>query len=308
MRVSRILVFLFVVLVSISASAQATRTWVSNVGDDVNPCSYTAPCKTFAGAISKTAKAGVITVKDAGSYGSVTITQSITIDGGGNFAGITHGAGNGIYINFTADDFIGNTVILRGLTFEGAGSWGYGVFVTGTSPAHVHLENVKFNRPGCAVEVRPSAGEFSLKMNNVEVTRPLSTGILSNPTGAASVKLSLNDVRVSRTSPGGGVGLYLKGNTNGVISNSSFEHCKWGVYVETSSVHVSLVRSIIANNTTGFEHFQGGSTTLLDGCSIMSNGTAIENTGSTVIGFGNNAIGYNNTGVVGNPIQTLQGQ
>jgi len=38
-----------------TAQAQATRTWVSGVGDDVNPCSRTAPCKTFAGAISKTA-------------------------------------------------------------------------------------------------------------------------------------------------------------------------------------------------------------------------------------------------------------
>ena len=58
------------------ASAQAIRTWVSGVGDDVNPCSRTAPCKTFAGAISKTAAGGEINCLDSAGYGAVTITKS----------------------------------------------------------------------------------------------------------------------------------------------------------------------------------------------------------------------------------------
>src|SRR5256714_12759083 len=66
---------------SSGAFAQATRTWVSGVGDDVNPCSRTAPCKTFAGAISKTATDGEISVLDPGGYGAVTITKGIRIDG-----------------------------------------------------------------------------------------------------------------------------------------------------------------------------------------------------------------------------------
>src|SRR3712207_9308793 len=66
-----------------TASAQATRTWVSGVGDDVNPCSRTAPCKTFAGAISKTAAGGEMNVLDPGGFGGVTITKSITIKGRG---------------------------------------------------------------------------------------------------------------------------------------------------------------------------------------------------------------------------------
>src|SRR5712691_3114554 len=70
------------------AQAQATRTWVSGVGDDANPCSRTAPCKTFAGAISKTAACGEISVLDPGGFGAVTITKSITIDGDGTLAGI----------------------------------------------------------------------------------------------------------------------------------------------------------------------------------------------------------------------------
>src|SRR4029077_10913147 len=81
------------------ASAQATRTWVSGVGDDANPCSRTAPCKTFAGAISKTAPAGEINVLDPGGFGAVTITKSITISSEGFEAGVLVSGTNGIVIS-----------------------------------------------------------------------------------------------------------------------------------------------------------------------------------------------------------------
>ena len=70
------------------AHAQASRTWVSGVGDDANPCSRTAPCKTWTGAISKTVIGGEIDALDSGGYGAVTITKSITLDGGGEHASI----------------------------------------------------------------------------------------------------------------------------------------------------------------------------------------------------------------------------
>src|SRR6185503_9469158 len=87
----------FVFGVASLAQAQATRTWVSGVGDDANPCSRTAPCKTFAGAISKTAAGGFINVLDPGGFGTVTITKSLTIDGEGAHAGVLASGGiNGI--------------------------------------------------------------------------------------------------------------------------------------------------------------------------------------------------------------------
>src|ERR1700684_214008 len=96
---SAILGALFVVGLAIApAHAQATRTWVSGVGDDANPCSRTAPCKTFAGAISKTAAGGEISVLDPGGFGGVTITQSITLDGDGTLASILVASTNGITI------------------------------------------------------------------------------------------------------------------------------------------------------------------------------------------------------------------
>src|SRR5919107_5637110 len=92
---------LFLLLLAPAAHAQATRTWVSGVGDDVNPCSRTAPCKTFAGAISKTATGGEINVLDPGGFGGVTITKSITISSEGFEAGVLVSGTNAIVINAT---------------------------------------------------------------------------------------------------------------------------------------------------------------------------------------------------------------
>src|SRR5947208_5254618 len=92
--------FAFVTLAFSSlADAQATRTWVSGVGDDANPCSRTAPCKTFAGAISKTATAGEIDTLDPGGFGGVTITKSMTIDGTSGLAGIVVSGTAAIIVN-----------------------------------------------------------------------------------------------------------------------------------------------------------------------------------------------------------------
>src|SRR4026207_1997181 len=87
-----------------SAQAQATRTWVSGVGDDANPCSRTAPCKTFAGAISKTAASGEMSVLDPGGFGVVATTKAITINGDGTLAGVLSAATTGIIVNAGVND------------------------------------------------------------------------------------------------------------------------------------------------------------------------------------------------------------
>jgi hypothetical protein len=126
------------------AEAQATRTWVSGVGDDVNPCSRTAPCKTWAGAISKTAAGGYMEALDPGAFGAVTITKSITIDGGGGgFAGILATFGStGIIVNSPSA-----VVILRNLSIEGAGSTANpglnGIRVIAAAQVHVEHCTIK---------------------------------------------------------------------------------------------------------------------------------------------------------------------
>src|SRR5688572_20403614 len=110
----------FVCAFAAVASAQATRTWVSGVGDDVNPCSRTAPCKTYAGAISKTATGGEISVLDPGGYGTLTVTKAITVDGGtGAGWGSTLAAGvSGFTINVSTNPTTAS-VTLRNITING---------------------------------------------------------------------------------------------------------------------------------------------------------------------------------------------
>ena len=114
-------------LASAPAHAQATRTWVSGVGDDANPCSRTAPCKTFAGAISKTAAQGEINVLDPGGFGAVTITKSITIRSDHIEAGVLVSGTNGIVVNAASTD----NVTLEGLDIEGLGTGLNGVQIVG---------------------------------------------------------------------------------------------------------------------------------------------------------------------------------
>lgn len=120
------------------ASAQMTRSWVSGTGDDSQPCSRTAPCKTFAGALAKTSAGGEINALDAGGFGSVTITKSITLDGTGALASILGASGVGIVVDLGAEDKA-RSVRLRGLTINGAGGGAAGIKVV--SPAKVSIED-----------------------------------------------------------------------------------------------------------------------------------------------------------------------
>src|SRR5205814_10412772 len=122
------LLFSAAILVGFSTAAfgQATRTWVSGVGDDANPCSRTAPCKTFAGAISKTATGGEISVLDPGGVGAVTITKGITLNGTGTLAGILSAGTQAIIVNVSTAA-PNDTVIIRDISMNGAGTGTFGI-------------------------------------------------------------------------------------------------------------------------------------------------------------------------------------
>ena len=129
--IKALLVTTFILALATAAQAQATRTWVSGVGDDLNPCSRTAPCKTFAGAISKTAKDGEISVLDPGGYGAVTITKSIYINGthGAGYGSIINSLVNGIVINITDAADVRKAVRLRALDINGVSTGINGVSI-----------------------------------------------------------------------------------------------------------------------------------------------------------------------------------
>ena len=139
-----------------AANAQATRTWVSGVGDDANPCSRTAPCQTFASAISKTATGGEIDVLDPGGFGTVTITKSILLDGStGAVGSILFSAQTGIIINAGPT----GVVILRNLTLNGAGTTKGPTAINVIKAAKVFIENVKIqNTAVSGITVQSGAG------------------------------------------------------------------------------------------------------------------------------------------------------
>jgi parallel beta helix pectate lyase-like protein len=149
------------------AQAQATRTWVSGVGDDANPCSRTAPCKTFAGAISKTATGGEINVLDPGGFGGVTITKSISIIATGFEAGVLVSGTNGIVVNVAAPT---DKVLLEGLDIEGLGTGLNGIQIIGSGRTTIRKCSIRnFAQNGINVVGTASARAVivdSLILNN----------------------------------------------------------------------------------------------------------------------------------------------
>ncbi len=174
----RALAWVSTLILAGQAHAQATRTWVSGVGDDANPCSRTAPCKTFAGAISKTATGGEIDVLDPAGFGAVTITKSITIasEGAGE-GGVLVSGTNGIIVNAPS----GSVVNLRGLQIEGLGTGLSGVLVLG---GDVHIENCVIRNfrgsPGAGITSLANVASRIFVSNSTIVGNLI--GINSNPT------------------------------------------------------------------------------------------------------------------------------
>jgi hypothetical protein len=194
---SKVLATGILVLLAIgsSAHAQATRTWVSGVGDDVNPCSRTAPCKTFAGAISKTAAGGEINAMDDGGYGSVTITKSMTINGGSHLAGILAGGPgvNGVVVNAGAND----VVILRNLNFTGSNGALNGVRIL--AARYVVVEDSTITGFANGINMAASVVNGRLDVRRVTLTNGTATantfGIHIGPSAGAIATISNVAVR-----------------------------------------------------------------------------------------------------------------
>ena len=169
-----------------TANAQATRTWVSGVGDDANPCSRTAPCKTFAGAISKTATSGEINVLDPGGFGGVTITKSITISSESFEAGVLVSGTNAIVINTPA----ASEVHLRGLDIEGLGTGLAGIRTI--SATKVTIQNCvirNFTQNG--VDINGPAGTRVVVDGCTILSNNNGVNIVGTPAGTANVGIVL---------------------------------------------------------------------------------------------------------------------
>jgi hypothetical protein len=175
-----------------SASAQATRTWVSGVGDDANPCSRTAPCKTLAGAQSKTAAGGQISGLDGGGFGAVTINKSLTIDLRRIWeAGVLTNVSNGITVNAAATD----RVKILGLNINGLNSNFHGIRILQARSVKIRDVHIfGFNRNGISVEnANPTT---TVVVSNSHINDNGGNGVLVAPQGSnvARVTLRRNDI------------------------------------------------------------------------------------------------------------------
>lgn len=261
-----------VLIASVSAQAQATRTWVSGVGDDANPCSRTAPCKTFAGAISKTAPKGEINVLDPGGFGGVTITKAITISSEGFEAGVLVSGTNGIIVNVPN---AADVVVLRGLDIEGltTGINGITIITGGT----VQVEKCTINHfTNAGINFVPTVANSQLHVvdtivRNNGVLPTTGQGILISPSGSTAAKASLSNVRIENNI----AGLKVNGNTFTSVSNS-----------------------VAASNLfAGFSGFTSPASLNIDGSVAVNNGTGVVCNPGTLVRIGRTAISGNGTAV-----------
>lgn len=235
------------------AQAQASRTWVSGVGDDANPCSRTAPCKTWAGAISKTAACGEIDALDPGGFGAVTITKSITLDGTGTFASILASLTTGITINAAATDVI----TIRGISINGFCNGLRGINLLQAKTVNVE-DCVIFRFAGPGILSSDNNG-LKLNVRNTVIRDNTGDGIDITAAAAGPARVSLQSVS-------------LNGNANGInaksgVTVSAFDstfagNSSAGVFANNtvggSFAVIRVQRSQITGNTTGVQAGSGG--------------------------------------------------
>jgi len=228
---------------------QASRTWVSGVGDDVNPCSRTAPCKTFAGAISKTAEGGEIDALDPAGYGTVTITKAIVLDGGtgAGWASILASGVPGTTVNITTGTHINDAVvILRNITYNGisqspsaAGTHAINyiraaqLIVENCTTGNLRVYDCFFDNTNTGMLITTSSGAAITQVDNCRFNA-LSAGI--NTTSNAFVH-ARNCYFASTTSANGGVRANTSCQAN--VSNSMFVSNNTGVNIAGGTVRLS---------------------------------------------------------------------
>ena len=287
------------VLASASADAQAMRTWVSGVGDDANPCSRSAPCKTFARGMTQTAKDGEISVLDPGGYGTVIITRSITINGtnGAGYGSILASLATGVIINITDPADVRRTVRLIALDINGTGTGIHGVRILDTNLAgtSVVIENSRidgFTGRGISDE-RTNGGK--LVVSDTTVRHTTDSGIRIAAGGVNRIDATLTNVRVHNSAV---AALTVNGGAKAMVSNSVFSGSAIGLDVEQINSSATVDGSTVSGSTTGI-FTNNGAVVRLSNSNVFLNGTGVA---GTVQSFSNNRFAENGPGGTITPI------
>jgi hypothetical protein len=273
------------------ASATATRTFVSGVGSDANPCTLAAPCRSFAQALTQTSAGGEITILDPAGYGAVTITKSVSIvnDGVGE-AGVTASSGSGITVSTGASDVVN----LRGLTLVGASGSSEGILFTGTGTLNIQNCVIR-GFGGDGIGMLPG-GSATFNITDTIVSNVGNNAVVIQSAGSGTVTGVWNRVQTI----GSGSGFLVNGaNSTGAvdvtIANGLASNNGAGVSTEGSpanaNTQVMVVNSVVANNGTGIFEDGGNSTTYLEKTTIAGNTIAINVTNSgALFSFGDNYV------------------
>lgn len=286
--VRRTMTLALVLGVTSLAEAQATRTWVSGVGDDANPCSRTAPCKTFAGAISKTAAHGEINVLDPGGFGVVTITKSISIVAEGVLGGIAAAGSNGVIVNAGAND----VVVLRGLDINGMGTGLNGIrFLAGAS---LTVENCTiYGFTGKGIDAVPAAAS-KLQVSDTFIRDNPSVsggGVFLGPSVGGSLLATLDRVRLQANR----YGVRVHDRARAIVRDSVASANVTNGYVASTSSEAAVLtieNSLAGDNGTNGVNGQGAfSTVILSNAVVTGNATGLLAAGgAAIVSFGNNRI------------------
>jgi len=274
--------------------AQATRTWVSGVGDDVNPCSRTAPCKTFAGAISKTATGGEIDCLDPGGYGTVIISKSITIDGTGCQAATLAPSVNGIVINLAVPTDVAKTVRLRALSINGLGNGLNGIRVLAARKVMIEDTVIDgFAQNGITID-SPSANVF---VTRTTIRNIMQAGInvsATVPPGTTALWVDHCSILNCLT------GLEVRSNTNTSVRDTSIINSR--IALTAADSEVSVVNSTFSQNAVGV---QAGNRSIiyLSLVTVAFNQRGLDVPGGKIVSFKNNFVHSNVTD--GAPSSTL---
>ena len=268
------------------ACAQASRTWVSGVGDDANPCSRTAPCKTFAGAISKTAAGGEIDALDPAGYGAVTITKAITIDGGGGqVASVLVSGTNGIVVQANAQT---DVVILRNLRFNGIGSGLNGIrFLSGKD---LNVENCfifGFTQNGIDVALN-QAFAASVHVINTVLKNNGGVGIRATNAVTPFVQVGISETSVILDN----IGIEAAQHSRVVVVNSFISKATTDGLkssdAATSDAQMTVTNSETSANNNGLTAGTGGNI-------VVGGTTAAYNTACGFNGSGGTVFFFNQT-------------
>jgi hypothetical protein len=281
------------------AQAQATRTWVSGVGDDANPCSRTAPCKTFAGAISKTANNGEIDCLDPGGFGAVTLTKSVTIDGtwGAGFGSILASGVSGVIINAA-----GINVTLRKLSINGAATTaGSGIrFLNG---ANLIVDNCQiFGFTGTGTVGRGISVELAVAANvtvrSTEIQN-CTKGIFLSSSGG-TVQGNFDGVRIDQPTATASNAIELSTNGVAVVRNSFITRYQTGINVSSASGAAIVLGTTIFNTTTAVN--AGSTTVRISDSQLVNNSTGVALAGGVFRSGCDNFLDGNTNNVTGGGI------